>query len=214
VTIAAGYAGTTKTANLTVTADLMSFPTTDILDNFNRDNESPPPSSSWTNIMNGLMVVSNVCGGYASGTYNVSRWNTQYGPDVEVYATIANVENYLEIFARADSDYSNGYGLSVAGSSTLRVYKYTGGTPDQVGGDISLGSSIAAGDSIGLEIIGSGTGNIKVYFKEGSGSWTLKGTLTDGDFTDAGYIGAWVYSSLQAIDDFGGGTATPAPPLQ
>ena len=39
----------------------MAFPTTGILDDFNRGNEGPPPSANWTTLVQGHKVVSNAC---------------------------------------------------------------------------------------------------------------------------------------------------------
>jgi hypothetical protein len=180
----------------------MAFPATSILDDFNRANEGPPPSSNWTDISNGLKVVSNVCVGNVASAYNVSRWNTSFGPDTEVYAKLNNISAYIQLFLRMASDFSTGYSLFVETTTIIRVRRYTGGSPTQIG-SVTLATALVVGDLVGLEIIGS---NIKVYTKQ-SGVWAQRGdTVVDSTYSGAGYIGAAIYHTVQQIDDFGGGT--------
>jgi hypothetical protein len=186
----------------------MAFPTTGILDDFNRANEGPPPSADWTNIVNGCKVVSNICVGGTSGANNINKWNkASYGPDCEIYATLSNFTNWIDLYARFNSAFSNGYGLTIWDVNILRVNKITGGTPTQIGSDITLPANLAAGDSLGMEIIGN---DIKVYTKQGGGAWTLRGTVTDSTYTGAGYLGININGTSQQIDDFGGGTVAAA----
>jgi hypothetical protein len=74
---------------------MMTFPTTPILDDFNRANEGPPPSANWSayhaswGFGDGLEVVSNQCKG---NSYNLCGdwWSVEtFGSDCEVYVTIA-----------------------------------------------------------------------------------------------------------------------------
>ncbi len=184
----------------------MAFPTTGILDNFNRANEGPPPSANWTTLGSyGLKVVNNVCVGNTASQYNAGYWSAQaFGPDSEVYAKVPNIANYLDVLARLDAAQNNGYLLHMQSTTVLQVFRVDSGATTQIGSNITLGTALVAGDQVGMEITGD---EIKVYTKQGGGAWTQRGsTITDSTYGDAGYIGARVYSTTQQIDDFGGGT--------
>lgn len=189
----------------------MAFPTTEILDNFNRANEGPPPSASWTNVYNGLKVSSNQCVGNTASD-NISDWNVStFGPDSECHAKIP-------VFPSAGTGIGLGCRLTTHGSSTQDGYwiifsyyntlilgREDNGSFTQLGANISR--TINEGDSIGIEVIGT-SNNIKAYHKPSGGSWSSSlATRSDGTYTAAGYIGADNAHTSGAIDDFGGGTA-------
>jgi len=75
----------------------MAFPTTSIIDNFNRSNEGPPPSSSWSTTCSawsgGWSVSSNACLAAVSDVNSV-YWNVStFGPNCEAYFTITALGN-------------------------------------------------------------------------------------------------------------------------
>ncbi len=187
----------------------MAFPTTGILDNFNRANEGPPPSTNWTNILNGLKVVSNQCKGNVGSADNISRWNaTQFGPDAEAYATVIETADgtgarEIDIYVRADADRNPSYFLSIDPyNETLSLWrKNAAGSAFQIG--ISRSRNIVNGETYGLEIVGT---TLSVYVKPSGGSWTFLFSETDTNITAAGYVGLNVYGTNMIVDDFGGGT--------
>ena len=69
----------------------LAFPATGILDNFNRANEGPPPSASWTtdndSLPNGLQVISNQCGSPAAQGMG-AIWNTSFADNQDAYCTL------------------------------------------------------------------------------------------------------------------------------
>lgn len=179
------------------------FPTTPILDNFNRADEGPPPSANWTDIGNGLEVISNQAAGSAVGD-NISYWNPiTFGPDSEVYVTIpvTDVVNGV-IYLRFNTGSFNGYGLIFgASTSSLSVIRLDGGVPTPLGAAIS--QAISNGDSVGLRVIGS---TIKVYYKAAAGSWTFLDSRTDATYSAAGALLLVVVDTTMRLDNFGGGT--------
>ena len=183
----------------------MTFPLTEIIDNFDRANEGPPPSANWTNWINGLKVVGNQIKGNLAGVDNFSGWNaSQFGPDVEVFMTIHQTEaGQFYVCARYNLAGTNGYFLMADSNSNVVKYgKVVGGTPSQLGSDISV--TVSEGDSYGLSIIGD---KLQAYKKPSGGNWAALGSgITDSTYSAAGYIGAGVYGNVDAADDFGGGT--------
>lgn len=184
----------------------MAFPETSILDDFNRANEGPPPSSDWTNAENGLKVVSNHVEGDQNGLGNWSNWNTQYGPDCECYVLDSEdlsiaINAYARLSANNSTDV-DGYRASIF-SDEVKLYRH-----DEGSGSTQLGSTAAvtqqAGDGVGIECIGS---TIKAYFWDDSaGSWSEEVSATDANHSGSGYIGMRIYAKTYYADDFGGGT--------
>lgn len=187
------------------------FPTNGILDSFNRADEGPPPSASWTSIVNsvaedaGLRVSSNELRAVNSNL-NSAYLNANYGPNVEGYMTLRNnsTVDRMGFYFRFDPATDNGYSVLARGASpsnTIRVYRVTAGAFNQLGADIS--QTIAVGDSLGLTMISD---TITVYYKVGAGSWTALTTRTDSTYTGAGKLGVAIWDDIDGtVDDFGGG---------
>jgi hypothetical protein len=183
-----------------------AFPTTGLLDQFNRANEDPV--TGWTGfrsepvgkIVSQQLVVSNVLTG-ATQYFGASTYT-----DCECYFTMVTAPTtdcslYVRIDG-GDGDSLNGYRViySVA-ASTVKIQKYVAGTRS----DLATISSVtfANGDSFGISIVST---TIRAY-KKTSGTWAELGNVVDSTFTSAGYIGmrggadaTWVF------DNFGGGT--------
>ena len=187
----------------------MPFPTTPILDDFNRPDEGPPPSASWTTPtdQNGVRVVSNraqVQAGASSEGF--AAWTAStFGPDCEVYCDVAAATGTwaLKLMARAPSALdliANRYFLN-ATNAGLQILKTVDNAQTLLA---SLVRSNVQGESFGLSVIGN---TLSAYYKPIAGSWTLGVTATDSSFQDAGYIGlsADAGSPAKASDNFGGG---------
>lgn len=190
-----------------------SFPTTSVLDNFNRANEGPPPSASWGGVIqtgNGMRVASNKVVINTAGIAS-AYWGTTYGPDTEVFVTIqATVTDRFCVFVRLASvggASPTGYFVwANSTNNTLGIFRMDGGvgTRTQLGTDIS--QTVSQGDSLGMSIVGS---TIKIYYKVGVGAWTLKDTQNDATYSAAGKIGIMAIDGSDNngdMDDFGGGT--------
>ena len=193
----------------------MAFPTTSILDNFNRSNESGigAGAGTWTSpVFSGdgdIALTSNqiVFVGWDSAYYDAA----QYGPDSEVYATVtATSATGTEIVCRHNPSGVGGgvYNYMLHTSRTVMEFYWThNGTQTQLGASVSV--TIADGDSIGLEAVGS---TLTAYHKPAAGSWTSKGTRTDSSITAAGYVG--IAGNGSNVDNFGGGTISGGGTLQ
>lgn len=194
----------------------MLFPSTSILDDFNRANTGPPPSASWTTVTNGLKVVSNVAApvSASTGVSNSVYWNAStFGPNMEIFCdlgTRGGTFDEVDMYLRANTAISVGYTI-LWYNSVVEVYQ----KPDEV---TKIGASItrviAAGDSLGASVYGS---TIYIYYKASGSSWSLIGTRTDS--TNSGNsgndrLGLGIFSGTDVnmrLDNFGGGTiVTPS----
>ena len=189
-----------------------AFPTTSVLDAFNRANEGPPPSSNWTTGIDGgtgsFTVTSNEAR-LTNGTLSSAYWNAaNFGPDVEVYATIGSSIGPSRLHFRIQQEGTAGHDgyalLAYTPTNELYIYRIDNGTQTQLGAAIS--QTISSGDSFGVSMIGS---TITIYYKVGAGAWTSLGTRSDGTYTSAGKIGMAAFDNAEIrIDNFGGGTVT------
>lgn len=188
-------------------------PTTPVLDTFNRANEGPPPSTSWTNLNAGLKVISNVCGANASNS--VSYWNVgNFGPDCEVFCTITtkpgsgqSVGLYLRGKDTGSVVTFDAYllvALVQAGTDILRIQRVDNAVATTLGADVS--QEFSANDVILLRMIGS------TLFMEYNN--VVQTTRTDSTYAAAGVIAAAIGDTTGRIDDFGGGLYAPFPPMQ
>lgn len=193
----------------------MTFPTSSVLDNFDRA-DANPISGSWANFPRintpRLKILTNqVQTGTASSTCADYYTASTYGPDSEVGYTCAtlhtNVAERFEVFLRASNPT-----LSTATAYRMRVtkagagYDWTiwyldTGTSTQIT-VTPVNSALTAGDKIGFEVIGS---TLKGYRFTG-GSWTNILTETHSTLTAAGNIGAAINGDAGVINDFFGGT--------
>jgi hypothetical protein len=194
----------------------MAFPVNSVLDNFNRGNGgvganwSTDPDGAGYNTWN---VISNQAG--PSVAFSANWWNpTQFGPDCEVYCTVAVAPgSSLRLYARIQNP---GVGASVSnweleidGSSSY-ISKTINGNANRTT-VVNTGILFATGDMMGLECIGN---VITAYRKPAAGAWGSIGTVTDSANPGAGFIGMLNNNdTVVRIDDFGGGAlAAPSAP--
>lgn len=201
----------------------MAFPTTPVLDNFNRANEDPlSGGGNWSGPillnMNKMKVVSNATQqstviGSQSGS---SFWNAAtFGPGVEVYVTIPTmwINNSSDVWLWLNGNAENssgvdGYILYISqsgGAFTWILNRKDNGVDTQLGGNIGT-QAIANGDAIGLEDLNGGT--LQAYYKPSGGSWGTTGTTRSDNTYTSGHIGysKGFVDSTSILDDFGGGT--------
>lgn len=212
----------------------MAFPTTSVLDNFNRADENPldntgnwrysvfhsgpesPQHSTFKLVSNAVMDDSTADGGASGQAY----WNTStFGPAVEVYVTLSTV------WSAAGSDFwffIHMTGPDTPGDSTLCGYLayalYNAGAwryqinrwDNGVGTEIQsfqIGPTLSAGDKLGFECTSGG--QMTWYYKAAAGSWGAASGLssvTDTTYT-TGYIAfeKGYLDTTSVLDDFGGG---------
>ena len=195
-----------------------SFPTSAVIDNFNRSNEGPP-MTGWANVNEmfgsagtgrGFEVISNQAQCNTTSVNMDYKTATTYGPNVEAYVTIADIGVGVDssglAFRLSDpTGTPTGYLVIATASNNIRVYRMDGDSSlTQLGSDIS--QTVSDGDSIGITMIGS---TITVYYKVGAGAWNSIGTRTDSTYTGSGYIGLWAdcgTANSGKFDDLKGGT--------
>lgn len=191
----------------------MAFPTTGILDSFNRANEGPPPSSNFSGPADpgdgSLQTSSNQC--VSASGYGYIWWNVaQFGPDCEAYVTLASVPdvswNYTWVAVKLQSPGTSGidgYEITIETQQSptndnVYVNRIDNNVSTQLGATIN--TNFAAGDGLGVGILGSA---ISAY-RRSSGTWSSLGSRTDSTY-GAGYIGVGT-GTAHPLDDFGGGT--------
>ncbi len=214
------YTFSDVSANHTISATFavqttQTFPHTGILDTFSRANQGPPPSSSWTTYSTGsgtgLEVVSDACKGAVSGLDNIGYWNTAFGPDTEVYVTMAKPTgsgSAVLLFARFNFVNSEilgqGYFLVIVQGTGIMLFKTDGSTQTQIGSTLTGSySTYNAGDSFGLQLVGT---TITVWYKPSGKTWTSLASYTDSTYTSAGNIGLDIADTTGEAINFGGGT--------
>jgi hypothetical protein len=203
-----------------------AFPTTSVLDNFNRTAEDPlSDGGNWTTAVlstdaqlktNGTLVQG------SSATVNSSyRSNTTYGPNTESFFTLTTksgsniVGTYDRLVNPGSAGATDGYADqlgNIAATDEHRISRYDDSVPTQIA---NPAQEMSSGDAMGLESIGS---THAAYYKASGGSWTQLGTASDATYSAAGNIGLRVNNVNHTADDFGGGTVVaatrrPIPPI-
>lgn len=220
-----------------VTGAGAAFPTTPVLDDFNRANENPLASAGtpW-----GVRIAAG-CSGTEGGnprcTFKLEsnaikddsandgegpgsayRDDQNYGPGSEAYITLTT------LWSAAGSDlwlWLDGNAEETAGMDGYVFYTYYNGgswyyytvrRDNNVGTDLlagDLGPTLASGDAVGAEHNG---GTLTWYRKPSGGSWAAMSdvaTVSDSTYT-SGHIGLskGFADTTSVLDDFGGGTIT------
>lgn len=193
----------------------MAFPSNaTVLDDFNRTNGGL--GASWTEFLGDVhAIVSNQVTGPSGAEAFAGYDLATYGPDSEVYidvATLGGTDQPCLIFARMTTlsiATIDGYCVVLtikSGTDTQGIYRIDNGVFTQLGATIS--NNFTAGNSLGLEIVGS---TIKVY-KKASGTWSdiSSGGRNDTTYGSAGYLMMDMYGNTFRIDNFSGGTVVTA----
>ena len=193
----------------------MSFPENSVLDAFNRANQNLDVSANWsldvwnTSGAGGLQIssqeVTNSIEEASTGWWDA----TSFSANQEVFATLNTLPSdgqAVWLYARVSNpgeEEVEGYAakfLYSSEGSTVGFYRVVGG-----GGVTQIDSSTAVsqlsgGEQLGLRVYGSEL----CAFIDGD----KQATVTDTNFTRAGYIGFAIDDNTAAMDDFGGGAAT------
>lgn len=206
---------------------LAAFPTTSILDNFNRANENPLSTAGSLgapiHTSDGTCkLVSNAVqdDSLADGTGSCAfYWDgANFGPGAEVYVKLVtpwqNNTSDFWLWMNGNSEGTtnvDGYQLYVpynTGVWYYTVYRHDNNVSTELTPSFEAGPTFADGDQIGGEITAGGT--ITFYYKTAAGSWgPAAGVSTRSDTTyTSGHIGAskGYTDTTTSLDDFGGGT--------
>lgn len=206
--------------NLQVVELAPYFPTTQLLDDFNRANESPL-AGNWSTPITAVgfgaqaRLTSNAIITHNTPPANVGAyWDiATFGPDCEAWMRCAADLNsgeswyvYARIKDEATTNY-DAYQVSLNFAGTLAITRRDNGA-----GTLLSSSTVTAtvGDYIGIRCIGS---LIEAWHKPVStGEWVRVTTAEDNTYPAAGYIGFGMLTNdtTTILDDFGGGTYVPA----
>lgn len=181
------------------------FPTTGILDDFNRANEGPPLSSSWVISYEGLKVVSNQCAPNAtSENWYEDKYNTSWGSDVEAYFTIATLDvNTEDVYTYIKNDGSTAYSIHYNGTAIWLGYL--------VSGDETLlnatNYTLQSGYKLGISYVDG----VLTGWVNNTTSWTSVVTASNSSSLNTSgftYLGMHSINGSMRYDDFGGGNYT------
>lgn len=202
-----------------------AFPTTGVLDDFNRDNG--PLGANWTAAHTffgtDLSVVSGNQFAPTSGDYVIVYYNVStYGASCEAYVTVvtrttvngdgpyvgARLQQACDSAPSEVAHTLDGYfaAIELATTGNWRIYRMDDGTNTQLGDTVVEVS--ANGEKIGIECVGD---QISCY--RYSGAWELQMTRTDATYGNAGYNALYGGSddANYRLDDFSGGTISGEP---
>lgn len=190
--------------------NLVVFPLSPILDNFNRSNGGI--GSNFNVYTGGLNVSSNAVVGTTASTTNLGIWSLgSFTANQEAYITVASGgtnSDKLSLYLRGNLATQNGYLVYIdPGASSILLMKLTGGATSTLA---TVSQAMGAGDSIGASFVGT---TFTLYYKVGAGSWTPLTSATDSTYTDGGAIGFSIIGGTgtpdMTVDNFGGGSIVP-----
>jgi len=192
----------------------VAFPTTSLLDDFNRA-DTTLNTGNWGQldfVGPGLSLISNQCG--SASNFRASYWTTSFAADQEAFCTIQTVgSSGLILFLRLVSP------LAQASTSAYAVYADFGGSLlqlyrlDPVNSYHLLASTSVtwgAGDKVGGQIVGSA---LSAWRAPAAGSWTQVVSATDATYSSGGVIGIEHENAATRSDDFSGGSYVAAATL-
>lgn len=222
-TVPVGEPVLSNTLSLEVAAEAVipSFPTTGILDNFNRAN-ADPIDGNWhslsiarwdeTNWIDWPRVVDNQFAkpAFVEGSYwtngGAAYWSTDFGPDCETYVTLSSlvtVINYMvclgvrgQFSELPDLSTAGYYAIFSAHPETLvpsvSLYKGAPGSLPGVDGQlITVESGVNLVEGDKVGLRAAGS-TISVYYKSvSSESWVLLFSVEDSTYPNAGKLSVW-----------------------
>ncbi len=190
------------------------FPTTPLLDDFNRANENPlSQGGQWTDswypglgttklLSNEMTPASGIGGPYRT---------QQYPADMECWMTVGSSlgTNGFDLAARIQNP-------GVAGTKRAYMWRYqhsanmirlywidTGGAETEL---TAVSLTMSLGDAIGFQVIAK---NLLGWYKPAAGSWNLLSQTEHSSIVGPGYIGCGLHETAAATD-FGGGPVNVA----
>jgi hypothetical protein len=207
----------------------MAFPTTGVLDGGTSPVENPISTGGWTGpTVTGQQPLQRTATGIARGSALGGSYRTDspFGPNAEVYATIAvltagtNTDEgtmHLRLSGQGTANI-NSYSVWIRASSTassdrLRIGRDVNSVTTILGTYI-IGTIVPGVDQYGLQVIGD---QLTAYYNNGSGWAAVLGPITDATHSSAGTLSIQTQRSDTRLTDFGGGTiptlSSDAPPF-
>jgi hypothetical protein len=209
------------------------FPTNSTpIDNFNRANtnsiggQTTSAGYTWSNtqlqntIPTALGINSNQLNLNSGG--NNAYITTPFGPDVEIYVSVPVLPingEYIALWARHQntgttgfSSYALVYIHATSGNATWSLRRYDSGVSTTLS-NISA-SAISANDSIGIDVIGSGSSVTLTTYRRSGGVWSTIGSVNDTSgsrITAAGRLGIELSDVTTRLDNFSGGNLNTSP---
>lgn len=192
----------------------MAFPTTGILDAFNRANETPIGgnwSSGTYNGESGCNLAGNALSYVTGSGWTGNYWNAATYGNCEAHCSINQLNGganngfslHWRLITPATASH-DGYNFWANGASSI-VIRVDNGVDTQLGASFSV--TAAAGDAFGVESNGS---THTIYRKPSGGAWGSLASRTDATYA-SGYIGLELHDNENLIvDDFGGGEIVTA----
>lgn len=191
----------------------MAFPTTSVLDDFNRADENPlSGGGNWgdRNTNDDLSIETNLVRGQTVGQLASRYWAAAtYGPDCEVYCTVNHTPNtasdYMRLWLRISNPGAageTGYMMQWTNDANgCRLFKETAReTYTQL-------AQAAAARYTDADVVGmSAVGTTLTVYKNG----TSVLSTTDATNGGAGYLALGGRGTSFRWDDFGGGTISAA----
>lgn len=145
--------------------------------------------------------------GYSAGYYNVAS----YGPDVETHIQINTLpsgvsDQIVMMMVRYNEATQNGYAIEFDRAGRFVIVRIDAGA--QVGlATITGGPSLAGGDKVGVEMIGSSL--VGWYNPAGAGWQTIPSvSATDATYSNAGRIGLETRGNAELLVNLNGATVT------
>lgn len=226
------YKTVETTDSATVTVDLQVivvtvFPTTPVLDDFNRADETPlSQSGAWDGPVRAgtrtqLRLVSNTAARHTSGSTSEGyRVGTSF-TESEAYFTVSalpNTTDFALVFARIQSVESTNadcYAMEVvrvgANNYSITAYRVDDAAFTSLA-VVATGVDLAVGDKIGMDVTGTGaTVTLRCFMDDGSGWAQVGSDVSDSSgsrITSPGPIGLSIGGTtggLWRLDNFGGG---------
>ena len=221
-TASAVYLGTHKADKVYVGAHQIlpwsaPFPSTPILDNFNRPNENPLNPTKWFSAFDfddtppseAFEIVSNQIVGNDITEWTSGAWKTPAPGPVEMYVDVvawnATTRGTLWILQGPLVHEGNTTGYQFvfhpAGGGNWQIRRIDNGA----GSTLLSGADVFAnGDSVGFRAF---NGIVSAWRKPAGGAWAKVGQIADTAYT-GGYIGLETSEGGSVWDNFGGGAMT------
>ncbi len=196
----------------------MPFPTTSLIDAFDRADENPvaapwggAPTRTVANQDN-IRILSNQLARGAGAQSGGGGWYaTSYAADQEAWLTVATMSaaGSAGLNARIVSPNTGAvdyYEWAYTVGTGWRMFKVVDNVYTQIGSTVTT-PALASGDGTGFELIGSTLRGLHRV----SGVWSQIMFVTDTTLTAGGFIGAVMTDAAARCDDFGGGVVVVAP---